>query len=157
MSDNTILDLEAMLDVSMGSVETLPDYQNPPAGNYVLTVSDAAVDKKKNKEGKENVLIVVTYKVDKTIEVSDTSEPPVSDGTLFTERFQVSEDGLKYFKAQAMRILNVKDVGDASLRDVIDSLKNEQFKARIAYRKSESNGKEYTNINIRPFHDSAAT
>jgi len=148
-----ILDLDAILNTSADNIETLPDFQNPPAGQYHLAINDAKIDKRKGKDGKEDSLqIVITYKVDETLELSNPSELPVATGTLFTERFQATEDGLKYFKKQALAILNVKDAAGATIRDLLDSIKGSEFKAVIKVRVSTQGDKTYENLSVRPVH-----
>lgn len=159
-NDITILDLDAMLDVSMDSVENVPDYQNPPPGAYVLKVKDAKTEKKTGKDASKGdyAIIQITYEVLKTVELAPAAagELPVSDGTMFTERFTISEDGLKYFKKQALKILNVKDAAGATLRDLVGGIVGAEFQAVIAVRTSTKDGKTYENTQIRPHHDTPA-
>jgi hypothetical protein len=155
----TILDLDAMMDIEMDKVETLPDYVTPPAGNYMISVHDCGVEKykgkpKDNKPAQEGTRIRLTYCVDKTLDVDDL---PVKDGSLFSESFMGTEDGIKYFKKQAMNILNVKDLSGAKLKDVMDGLKNISFKAKITITKSKApDGGDYENVRVRPVHEAPA-
>lgn len=160
MSENkaTILDLDSMLDTAMDTIETLPDYVTPPAGSYVLKVLEAKSEKYKPKDAKqpEGMRLKIQYSVSATLELADSKELPVKDGSLFSESFMATEDGLKYFKRQAMNIMNVDDLGKASLRDVMDGMKNEEFKARITIKKtSGDNGAVYENIQVRPVHEAS--
>lgn len=155
MSENTILDLDAMMDIEMDKVESIPDFVTPPAGDYILTVNDAKVEKyeSKGKEGKaptQGSRIKLFYAVEKTL---DTKELPVKDGSLFSESFMGTEDGIKYFKRQAMNILNVTDLTGAKLKDVLDGLKGQSFKAKISIRVSDDGkGGKYENVQVRPVH-----
>lgn len=153
----TILDLDSMMDMEMDKVETLPDFVTPPAGTYMLSVTDCKTEKYTPKATKENtkpteaVRIKLFYQVDQTIESVDL---PVKDGSLFSESFMFTEDGLKYFKRQAMNILNVPDFEGAKLRDVIDGVKGAAFKAKITIRKTANPaGGEYENVQVRPVHE----
>ena len=159
-SSATILDLDVLMDVEMDKIETLPDFVNPPAGTYLLSVVEAKTEKYTPKVTKENpkpteaARLKIIYKVDQTIETVDL---PVKDGSLFSESFMYTEDGLKYFKRQAMNILNVKDFEGARLKDVIDGLKDASFKAKITIRKTPNPaGGEYENVQVRPVHEVAA-
>lgn len=159
-SQTTILDLDSMMDVEMDKIETVPDFVNPPAGLYMLTVTDVKTDKytpKKSTENpnpKEAARIKIFYRVDSTLECV---ELPVKDGSLFSESFMFTEDGLKYFKRQAMNILNVKDFEGAKLKDVFDGLKEAAFKAKLTVRKTANPaGGEYENVQVRPIHEEAA-
>lgn len=156
----TLLDLDALMDQDMDSVETVPDYMNPPPGNYTLSVTDAKIEKfdvtvNKVKTGEIGNRIRITYKVDVTHEVV-AGEMPVADGTLFTESFQGTEEGLKYAKKTCMGILNVKDFSGAKFGEVLEAVKSAQFQARITLRKTTGqDGKEYENLQIRPMHVAA--
>lgn len=152
----TLLDLDSMLDVEMDKVETLPDYVTPPAGVYMLSVAECKIEafESKAKEGKpaqKGNRIRITYSVDKTLETSDL---PVKDGSLFSDSFMGTEDGIKYFKKQAMNILNVNDLAGARMKDVMDGLKGQSFKCRITIRKtSDGSGGHYENVQVRPVHE----
>lgn len=150
----TILDLDALLDGNLNDVKDVPDFVTPPEGAYMLAINDVALDKREDKDKVEKVVIVITYSVAGTLEVKDM---PVADGSLFTERFQYTEDGKAYFKRAAKNILNVDSVDGASLRDIFAALKDSApFKAAITHSTSTvgegANAKNYTNLRIRPVH-----
>lgn len=161
-NEQTILDLDAMMDIEMDKVETLPDFVQPPAGAYHLTVSDCKVEKfkakaKDNKPAQDSSRIKIFYSVDKTLELTNNSDLPVKDGSLFSDSFMGTEEGLKYFKRQAMNILNVKDLEGARFKDVMEGLKGISFKAKITIRKSKDDaGQEFENVQVRPVHEAAA-
>lgn len=57
------------------------------------------------------------YAILETISTA-TKEEPVPDGSLFTETFMPTQDGLGYFKKRITGIMNVSDVvGTLSLTD----------------------------------------
>lgn len=150
-----ILDLDALLDQNLDAVPDIPDYVTPPAGNYMLRIHDAALDNSaKDKEGNAVVRILVTLAVVSTLE---TEEMPVADGSLFSERFQFTEDGQAYFKRLAKNVLNVSDLEGVSLRDIFATLKaTDPFKAVITHTTSKGkDGKDYTNLRMRPMHDNS--
>jgi hypothetical protein len=156
----TILDLDSMMDIEMDKVETLPDFVTPPAGLYELEVVEAKTEKylpKKTAEvpnPKESMRIKIIHKVVETLE---SVELPVKEGSLFSESFQATEDGIKFFKRQALNILNVKDFEGARLKDVMEGLKEARFKAKITIRKTANPaGGEYENVQVRPIHDTPA-
>jgi len=156
-TDVTILDMDAMLDMKMDEVETLPDFVNPPAGNYRLACKGAKIEKYKSKKEPtvEKTRIRTTYAVVETKEVAAGSVP-VADGTLFTETFMGTEEGLKYFKKTAMGILNVTDFEGATMKDVIDGLADQEFDARITVRVTKDEaGATFENLSIKPFHSPA--
>lgn len=149
----TLLDLDALLDTELDNVETVPDYINPPAGNYVLEVKEAKIEKfdvkeDGNKTGAQGNRIRITYAVVETVDVV-AGELPVPDGSMFSESFQGTEEGLKYAKKACMNALGVKEFEKAKLREILDAVKGAQFKARITVRVSQVGNKEYENLQIR--------
>lgn len=156
----TILDLESMMNDTLDSIPEAPDYSNPPAGEYVLNCTDAAIDKYKAKDGSMNQRLKITYSVAQTVELAETSEPPVADGTMFTETFQGTEQGLSFFKKRIREIMNVEDTTGVTLGDMMASAKGAQFGARISIRKSakkDANGavipnEFYENLQIKIVH-----
>lgn len=150
MSENTILDLDSMLDDNLDSVPDAPDFMNPPAGEYRLSVKDCAVDKYETKKepGVQKQRLKFTYTIVETISVAG-NEPPVPDGTLFTETFMATEQGLSYFKKRIKEIMKASDVAGVTLGDMMNSVKGQEFSCRLSVKKTTVNGTEYENIQIR--------
>ena len=155
----TILDLDAMMDMEMDKVETLPDFVTPPNGLYKLKIEKASIEKylpkatPENKSPKEQGRFKILYSVVATVETSDT---PVKDGALFSESFMGTQQGLEYFKRQALNILNVPDLVGASVKDVLDTLVNQEFDAKITVKQTANPaGGFYENLQIRPMHAAA--
>lgn len=152
-TDTTILDLDALLDATLDTVEDLADYINPPTGNYNLSIMEAEIKpgKKASKPGEKAKAsrIVITYRVNAT---KETEGIPVPDGSLFTEGMQGTEDGLKFFKKQARKLLNVDSLDGVTIRDILMSLKEvSEFDARIVLRLTKGDaGQEYENVNVTP-------
>lgn len=157
---STILDLDSMMDTAMNTVKTLPDFITPPAGDYLLKVTEAKAEKykQKAKDGqpeKDAMRLKIFYSVEKTLQCEGL---PVKDGSLFSESFMATEEGLQFFKRQAINILNVADLDDATLKDVMVGLKDAEFKARITIRMSPNPaGGTYENVQVRPVHEAAAS
>lgn len=147
---NTVLDMDSILDMTLDGVKDVPDFVNPPSGAYILSIGDAKFEIKKNKDNEKVGRFTVTYKVEQTIELASDKELPVADGSLFSESFTYTEDGIAYLKKQAKKLLNVDSVDGVSLRDLLDSLKDlAPFKAKIVTQ--EKNG--YINSRITPVHE----
>lgn len=150
-----ILDIDSLLDMDMGGVETLPDYVTPGNGLYRLKITEAGIKSRKGKDGKDQNNLTIVYSILETTE-NESNEPPFPDGSLFQDRFQATEEGLQYFKKQAMKILNVTDMAGVALRDIFEGLQGTEFDARVTQRKSsvvkDGVATEYTNINVRPVH-----
>ena len=147
---STVLDLDSILDMTLDGVKDVPDYVNPPTGNYVLSIEDSKFEIKTNKDKEKVGRFSVTYKVEETIDLASDKELPVADGSLYSENFTYSEDGIAYLKKQAKKILNVESVDGVSLRDLLDSLKDvSPFKAKLVTQ--EKNG--YINTRTTPVHE----
>ena len=151
MSDNTILDLDSMLNDNLDAVPDVAEFMNPPAGEYSLLVKDCAVDKYETKKepGIQKQRLKFTYAIQTTISVAG-NEPPAPDGTLFTETFMASEQGLGFFKKRIKDIMGATDVAGVTLGDMMNSVKGATFNARLSIKKSKgADGTEYENIQIR--------
>lgn len=150
MTDNTLLDLDNMLNDTLDAIPDAPDFTNPPAGEYRLQVKDAAIDKYKTKDdpNTERQRLKITYSILETISTA-ANEQPVPDGSLFTETFMATEQGLGYFKKRIKEVMGASDVAGVTLSDMMQSVKGTDFNARITIKKSTSNGKEYENVQIR--------
>lgn len=149
MSEVQVLDLETMANETLDSIEEAADFQNPPAGEYSIQVDDAKIDKYKNKEGEEKQRIKITYSVLETISLA-SDEPPVPNGTLFTETFTATEQGLSFFKKRAREVMDVSDTAGVTLGDMMSSIKGAAVHCRISIKKSpKPGGGEYENVQIR--------
>lgn len=147
--DKTLLDLNAMMEETLDSVPDAPDYSNPPAGEYTLVVKDCKVGSYKPKAGGDAQRLRLTYAVEETKSVADGGSP-VPDGTMFTETFQATEQGLGYFKSRVKAIMGASDLLGVSLGDMLSSVKGATFDARITIKKSPNPaGGEYENVQIR--------
>lgn len=150
MSEATILDLNSMMNDSLDSIPDAPDFVTPPAGEYILSVKDSAIDKYETKKepGVEKQRLKNTYVIDETLSTLN-NEPPVPNGSIFTETFMATEQGLGYFKKRIKEIMNAENVSGVTLADMMSSVKGTQFKARLSIKKSTVNGQEYENVQIR--------
>lgn len=148
----TILDLDSLLDSTLDNVADVPDYQIPPAGLYKLAVNKVEIDEYSTKKAptEKQKRIKLEYKVVATVQLGDTKDLPVADGTLFSENFSANEDGLAFFKKQAKKVLNVSDLNGVSLRDVFASLQGAEFDAKLTIKKSKSEdgSTEYENVRV---------
>lgn len=155
----TILDLDAMMDIKMDEVETLPDFVTPPPGIYVLAVKEAKIEKYSSKAEPEvkKSRIRISYIVKETKEVV-AGQLPVADGSMFSETFMGTEDGIKFFKKAAMGALGVASFEGASIKDVIDGLADAEFEARITSRSSTDpvTKQVFENINVRAVNQAVA-
>jgi len=147
--ERTLLDLNAMVEDTLDSVPDAPDYSNPPAGEYTLGVKDCKIETYKPKAGGEAQRLKITYTVEETKSVADGGSP-VPNGTMFTETFMATEQGLGYFKARIKGIMAASDLIGVSLGDMMGSVKGATFDARLTIKKSPNPaGGEYENVQIR--------
>lgn len=147
------LDLGAMMEASLDSIPDAPDFSNPPAGEYRLLCKEAKIDKytTKKEPDTEKQRLKILYAIEQTVSVAG-NEPPVPDGSMFSETFQATEQGLSYFKKRIKEIMNASDLSGVTLGDMMETVKGQSFDARITIRKSENpNDKEnpYENVQIR--------
>jgi len=131
----TLLDLESMADDSLDDYQEAPDFINPPAGDYRFKTVGGKITKFENDDGTESQSLQITIAVVETLELVSDEEPPVPDGSLFTIRFQGTEDGVKIFKREMRKIAGVADSKGMSINSAFDMLSLEvKFSGRISYR-----------------------
>lgn len=145
------LDLGAMMEQSLDNIPDAPDFTNPPAGEYKLELKEAKIDNYSTKKEPdvEKQRLKILYAVVATVSVAG-KEPPVPDGSMFSETFQATEEGLSYFKKRIKEVMNASDLAGVTLADMMASAKGQQFDARITIRVTKGdNGQDYENVNIR--------
>lgn len=152
MADNTILDLDSMMDMAMSKVEDVPNFVTPPEGLYRLKATEVKTEKYTSKATKDKPetkgqRIRITYAIIAVHECTDSAPPALN--SIFSETFMGTEDGVKYFKRQAKNIMNVEDLGDATLRDVMEGLQSTEFDCKITIKK---NADGFENIRVTPVH-----
>lgn len=131
----TLLDLESMADESLDQFQEAPDFINPPAGDYRFKTVGGKINKFENDDGEEIQSLQITIAVQETLELVSDDEPPVPDGSLFTIRFQGTEDGVKIFKREMRKIAGVADSNGMSINSAFEMLSSEvEFSGRISYR-----------------------
>jgi hypothetical protein len=149
MSENTVLDLESLANETLDSIPEAPDFVTPPAGEYTLSVKDAAIDKYKDKEGTAKQRLKITYTILDTKSVAG-NEQPVPNDSIFTETFMATEQGVGYFKKRVKEIMMAENVSGVTLGEMMNSIKGVSFDCRISIKKSPNpKGGEYENVQIR--------
>lgn len=156
MNDTTkapLLDLNSMVGESLDAIPDAPDFSNPPAGEYKIEVKDALIDTYTDKKTQAKAQrLKILYAVAETIAVADPKEAPVPDGTMFSETFQGTEQGVGYFKARVKGIMDASDLNGVTLGDMMMSIKGTVFGAKISIKKTPKNdgtGELYENLQIR--------
>jgi hypothetical protein len=149
----TILDLDSMMNETLDAIPETPDFCNPPAGEYTLLCQEAKVDSYKSKEGESGKRLKILYSV---VETKSTlnNEPPVPNGSLFSETFQATEMGIDFFRKRIKKIMNVEDTTGVTLGAMMDASKGVTFNARLSYKKTKgkvgtaNEGKEFDNLQM---------
>jgi hypothetical protein len=147
----TILDLEAITDDVLDGIAEAPDYVTPPAGEYALSVSDAVIDKYKDKEGTAKQRIKITYGINETLSLADDKEPPVPNNSIFTETFTATEQGVSFFKKRVKEITGADDLtGVGGIPGMLDAIKGASFNCRLTIKYSDKpGGGKYENVQLR--------
>lgn len=155
--DLSILDLDAMLDETLDNVENVPDFMNPPNGLYLLAIKEAKIEKYKDKDTKaDRSRFRITHAVSATIQV-EAGNLPVPDGTMFSETFTGTEDGIKYFKKAALAYLGLtpEEATGIKLGDLLATLPGQEYKAKLVNRITKDGDKTYENLRINVLREAA--
>ena len=153
-NDNTVLDLDTMMDETLDATVEAPDFlsaEEIPAGSYMVQVTGLEMKAPFKAGGAPRVN--VTYTIKETVELVG-DESPVPNESMFSDGFQWTEQGKPYFKKWAMNVLDTEDMAGVSMKEIFDEIKGtEPFNVRISTKKSigkgENAGKEFININVR--------
>lgn len=159
----TLLDLDNLDDISLAGIEAAPEFIEPPTGRYKLGVQAKMEEYEKDEKDAEGEKtgekvkakrIRFTYSILETMELKDKKDLQPADGSLFSETFTATSEGLPYFKTRASAILG--DLGNATIKEVITELNNEvvtfvaDVKTRSTKQKdADGNERTFTNVNVR--------
>jgi len=162
MSNETLIDLDNLDNIDMSTMESAPEFIEPPAGRYKLGVQakieeyekDEVIDKEKTGEKVKAKRIRFTYDIQETLELKNKKDLTPAEGSLFSETFTATAEGLPYFKTRAASILG--DLGNATIKEVIGTINKETIgitadvKVKTTTVKdADGNSKDYTNVNVR--------
>jgi len=132
--------LDSMLDKSMDEVETAAEYLDLPNGEYHLEIVKAEPKEYPAKDDKPaSVAVTVTYSVLETVALNDANQTPVDEGSMNSERFNLNEQGLPFFKRYLTNVFGEAD--GVSLGEAITALKGTQISCLVKNR--EHNGTNY--------------
>ncbi len=162
---DTLLDLDLVNNLNFDEMESAPGFVTPPDGIYILTLTSAKAEKYMTKDtpekkGEPKARITHFFNIDKVLELSNHNEqePPV--GSKFSIRFQINENGLKFWKSHTKDILGAGAEGsNLTVAAVLKELNSGSysFKARVKQKKSDIKdgrgnvvpGKTFTNIQVQ--------
>lgn len=129
----TAFNFGSVLDKTMDQIEDAPEYGNPPDGTHTFKILEC-----KQVQKGESPAIRFKYEYLATVELANPGDAPPAVGSICTEQFGVTEQGLPYLKK------HVKDAWDkmpgASLGEVIASLENQLV--HITSQGKEFDGKD---------------
>lgn len=148
MSEQTLLDLDAMMDDALDNIPEAPEFVNPPDGIYMFAVKEVKIDKYKTKKepNVEKSRIKALLTVSTTLE---TKELPVPDGSMFSLTWQPTEQGLGFFKNFAKKVMDVSDIAGVPLKEVFNAMTGTVFKGRAQNKKTkDKEGNEYENLSV---------
>lgn len=154
MAEDTLLDLDNLDNLDVSTVEAAPEFIEPPTGRYKLSVQ---VKKEEGKpaEGDEEAKAArfrFIYSVVEVVQLKDKNELLPAIGSLFSESFSATQEGLKYWKQRATAILG--DLGKATIKEVNEQLGEAQFTADVRLdiskaKDKDGNIREYKNIRVK--------
>lgn len=122
-----VVDIESLMDMSIGDLKDLPGFEVPPKGHYKLNVS---LERKKvnDKDGIEAKCTVL-----ETLELANTADTAVADGTKFGQLFFMDNEwGQGGFKGFALPIATA--LGFTSVRAAVDGIQNVTIAATLGHR-----------------------
>lgn len=158
----SVLDLDALLNESLETVQAAPNFITPETSICDLTITDAKAEKKKKNnpapgEAAEYVALILQYSIDNIHEQAEGTLP-MAPGSLFSEQFSYNEKGLPYFKARAIDIGKAngeadaeESIGKAKVGEILAGIKGMRFKCKITKVAGQKEGQFNTRIgNIMP-------
>lgn len=149
--EETLLDLDNVDEMSFDDIPEAPGFVQPPDGVYDLAITKACIEAYKTKEGEDKKRFSHYYGIERVVELADSTEQAPNVGDKFSERFQMNDQGLKFWKTKAKAILG--DVGKITVANALAEMSTGNYKVRARVQlkktKGKQDGKEYTNIQVR--------
>ncbi|YP_001218834.1 hypothetical protein PP119X_gp34 [Pseudomonas phage 119X] len=162
---STIMNLDDLLEETMGSVEAAPEFCDPETGVYdfellkikadVREIKDANKKAEAEKEGRplKWPIFIMTYALN-PVEVAE-GNLPIKPGSLFSEDFSFTEQGKPYFKARIQAILAVngatqEEIDNMSYKEMLLATEGTGLKGRMNITRTtyKRDDKEYTNHRV---------
>lgn len=161
----TLLDLDAMMDVNLGAVEAAPEFVTPETGNYRLKLVRCSTTKREARdpdaavaEGKPAAWLRANfdYEITAVHAIADPEKLPVKVGSLFREDFNLTEQGLPYFKARVIDFVVLKggeeaDADTLGIRDVLNQFPEMEIEFDCTITQTETtmdNGNKWINTKV---------
>lgn len=154
--DDTLLDLDNLDTLTLDDVDEAPEFMVPPSGKYKLGISDADIQaREKDGETKQSMRLI--FYVRETLELNNQEEDEVPPGTLFSENFQATKQGLEFFKSRMKKLLG-DDLSGVSIKDMLEFLPKQFGKdgdkdilttMRKTLSKPDGEGNQFENVRFQ--------
>ena len=152
--NETLLDMDDLDSLTLDNVDEAPDFMCPPSGKYLIGVKEASIQRKEDDEGTKQSIRIIYY-VRNTMELNNQADDLVPPGTLFSENFQATKQGLEFFKTRMKKVLG-EDLSGITIPDMLAFLPK-QFgedgskDIETVLRKvvSKKDGTEYENVRFQ--------
>lgn len=158
---NVLIDLDNLDSIDITTIEAAPDFIDPPAGRYIIgcatkmEIKDRDVkddDGEKTGETKKVGEIRFTYDIKSVVELKDKKALVPETGSLFSEKFTVTPEGLKYWKQRTVSMLG--DLGNASLKEVNNEVMNHEYMADVKtvssdQKLNDGTTRTFTNVRVK--------
>jgi len=127
--------MDTLLEESFDEVEIAPEFVEFPNGEYILEIVKAEPKEYEAKGKREaGVRVSVTYKAIETLELSLPNQSPVAVGSLQSESFNLTAQGLPYFKRYITNVFG--DAEGVSLGESIRALEGMQIRCLVRTKNS---------------------
>lgn len=154
--DETLLDLDAVDGMAGDEIEDMAGFVDPPTGLYRLKVVKAGSrsysPKKGDNAGKKVSQIRFMYSILKVIELEDKKELIPPETGMFSEQFQGTKQGLKFWRFKAKALLKKENFGTATVKEINQEIEKQEpeFDAKVTLSKTKNDDSTtFTNINVR--------
>jgi len=154
--EETLLDMDSLDDLTLDDVDEAPEYMSPPSGKYRLGITESSIQSRE-KDGETKQSIRITYQVRETLELNNQEDDLVPDRTLFSENFQVTKQGLEFFKTRMKKLLG-DDLTGVKVPEMLEFLPKEFGEEggkeilatqRKTVTKDKETGNEYENVRFQ--------
>lgn len=151
----SLLGMEDLNSLNFDEIEEAPGFVVPPEGSYRLELNKACQEtyKTKKEPNKQRRRLAHYYKIVKVVSLNDPKEKVPSEGSMFSERWQLTPDGLKYWKSRAKALLGDADTTGMNLGGVLEALNvaSPVVDCNIKHKvvKNKEDGKDYVNIQMQ--------
>ena len=139
--------LDDVLNVNVDDVEDLPDFVEPPAGEYIVKVEDVETKEYTNENtGETSIIVSPRYSIVQTVQLNNPSEQPVPDGSLFSESFFLKNPA---FLKQYLKHIYGDAMQGKTFGDLLNDLKGRTLKLIVKVTRKTVEGEEKVYINTR--------